>query len=53
MRTQLLNDIRTELTRLSASSNVFALTREIPQKDRNPITIHNGVVIENITIKDI
>lgn len=24
MRTQLLNDIRTELTRLSASSNVFA-----------------------------
>ncbi len=33
--------------------DVAMLTREIPQKDRVPISVHNGVVIENITIQDI
>jgi hypothetical protein len=33
--------------------DVAMLNREIPQKDRSPISVHNGIVIENITIKDI
>lgn len=33
--------------------DVAMLTREIPQKDRGPISVHNGIVIENISIKDI
>jgi len=33
--------------------DVAMLTREIPQKDIGKISVHNGVVIENITIKDI
>ena len=33
--------------------DIAMLTREIPQKDRVPISVHNGVDIENITIQDI
>lgn len=33
--------------------DVAMLTREIPQKDKGPFIVNNGVVIENITIKDI
>lgn len=33
--------------------DVAFLTREIPQKDRAPIAVHNGVVVENNTLVDV
>lgn len=33
--------------------DVAMLTREIPQKDRPSIMVHNGIVIENVTVKDV